>query len=405
MQGSILITNIGCLVSGDIENSVLDADALLVKDGKIARLGKGEEIGQRGADRVIDANEMVLTPGFIDSHAHMVVGDWTPRLNCLGWMEACLHGGVTTMLSKGENHIQGHPNDPAGVKALAILNKKLYDNFRPGGGLKVHGGALTVVEGLREDDFRELAEEGCWLLAEIGVKTLARGYQAQVTKWARKYGMKVPMHAGGAGIPGCMNQTAEDIIAVNPDIVAHINGGPTALSPGDIERLVCETNYPLEVVGNGNTKAMLKAVQLTQEKSTLQRIHIGSEMPTSKGIVPPAILHTLIQISSLIGIPASKAIAMATGNTARIYGLKTGLIEEGLPADLLIMDCPPGSVGKDALEAIEAGDSPGIAMIMVDGKIISFRGRNTPQTTKAVKIDGIEKKYASLEEYLFGVTR
>ena len=38
-----------------------------IKDGKIARIGKGLE----GAEQVIDATGLTLTPGFIDSHSHV----------------------------------------------------------------------------------------------------------------------------------------------------------------------------------------------------------------------------------------------------------------------------------------------------------------------------------------------
>ena len=51
---------------------------------------------------------------------------------------------------------------------------------------------------------------------------------------------------------------------------------------------------------------------------------------------------------------------MATGNTARVHKLPRGIIAEGLEADLVIMDAPMGSVGEDALSAIEAGDVPGM---------------------------------------------
>jgi enamidase len=55
------------------------------------------------------------------------------------------------------------------------------------------------------------------------------------------------------------------------------------------------------------------------------------------------------------------------------------VIEAGRPADLVIMDSPIGSVGKDALEAIKVGDIPSITMVMIDGEILVKKSRNTPQ--------------------------
>ena len=65
---------------------------------------------------------------------------------------------------------------------------------------------------------------------------------------------------------------------------------------------------------------------------------------------------------------------MATGNTARVYKLNRGLIAEGREADLVVVDAPLGSVGKDALSAIAAGDNPGVSLVLVDGKIVVDAG-------------------------------
>ncbi|MEM3452207.1 MAG: hypothetical protein QW835_01085, partial [Candidatus Hadarchaeum sp.] len=162
------IENIGKLVSGDINQPILDADTILIKDGKIAEVGWKGEVDVEAAKTRIDAMGLVVTPGFIDPHTHMVIGDWTPIQKAIGWMEGALLAGVTTMISQGENNIGGLPMDPAGNKALAILAAKTYKKYRPGGALKVHGGALMLVEGLTEQDFKEMAEAGVWLIAEIG---------------------------------------------------------------------------------------------------------------------------------------------------------------------------------------------------------------------------------------------
>ena len=50
----LLIKNIGTLVSGDINRQILDADAILVADAKIAAVGKGSDLESRPVDKVID---------------------------------------------------------------------------------------------------------------------------------------------------------------------------------------------------------------------------------------------------------------------------------------------------------------------------------------------------------------
>jgi enamidase len=48
------------------------------------------------------------------------------------------------------------------------------------------------------------------------------------------------------------------------------------------------------------------------------------------------------------------------------------------------MDAPMGSVGKDALSAIEAGDIPGIAAVLIDGQIKAGVSRNTPPPVRKI---------------------
>ena len=128
-----LITGIGRIVSGDIDAPLIDGDSISVVDGRIDAVGYG--VGDRGdADTVIDAKGTTVIPGLIDSHAHPVVGDFTPRQRTVDFIESSLHGGVTTMISAGEPHVPGRPKDIVGLKALAIAIARTYATFRPGGG-------------------------------------------------------------------------------------------------------------------------------------------------------------------------------------------------------------------------------------------------------------------------------
>jgi enamidase len=73
---------------------------------------------------VIDCGGMTVAPGLIDSHCHVVLGDYAPRQQQIGFLDSEVHGGVTTFISAGEVHLAGRPKDPAGTKALAILAPK-----------------------------------------------------------------------------------------------------------------------------------------------------------------------------------------------------------------------------------------------------------------------------------------
>lgn len=380
----LIINNIGTLVSGDIFNPVLNADTLLIEGGVIQAIGKEKTLDIRGVDQVMDVGGMTITPGLIDSHCHPVLGDFTPRQKMLDFIESSLHGGVTTLISAGEVHLPGRPKDVAGTKALAILAAKSFASARPAG-VKVLGGSIILEPGLQEKDFEELAKEGIRVVAEIGLGGVKSPKEAApMVKWAKKYGMVVMMHTGGTSIPGSTTVPAQDVIDTGPDVVSHINGGPTAISLTEAEKLIKNTSLALEIVHCGNSKMIVDVMKIVKEVKAFPRIIIGNDAPSGTGVIPLGILRVINFLASICDVKAEEAIAMATGNTARVYRLNRGVIEAGKEADLVIMDAPMGSVGKDALSAIEAGDIPGIAGVMIDGQMKIGVSRNTPPPNRKI---------------------
>jgi enamidase len=385
-MSKVLLKNIGKIISGDITDPILQGNAILIEEGKIKQFGREGDLDAAGAEMVIDCDGATVTPGLFDSHCHTVLGDYTPRQQQTGFLESEVHGGVTTFISAGEVHLPGRPKDPAGTKALAILAAKSFASFRPGGG-KVVGGAVILEKGLTKADFEELAKEGVRTVGEIGLGSIKNPEDAApMVQWAKECGMTVMMHSGGTSIPGSSTVTAEMVIQTNPDIVSHINGGPTAVAIAEIERLVTETDLALEVVHCGNPKVAVEAANLCVANNALNRIIIGNDAPSGTGVVPLGILRVICHLASLTAIKPEQAICMATGNTARVHKLPRGIIAEGTEADLVIMDAPMGSVGQDALSAIEAGDVPAVAMVLVDGKIVVAKSRNTPPAVRKPRV-------------------
>ena len=185
-QTKLVIRNIGLLLSGDLDQPILDADTVVAVGDRIAAVGKEKDVDTSGATVTIDAKGVALAPGLIDSHVHPVCGDWTPRQNQLGWIDSYLHGGVTTMVSAGEVHTPGRPKDVVGLKAMAIFAQRAFHAFRPGG-VKIYAGAPVIEHGMIEDDFKELAAAGVKILGEVGLGSVKDGKTArQMVGWARK---------------------------------------------------------------------------------------------------------------------------------------------------------------------------------------------------------------------------
>ena len=385
-MSDVIIRNAGTIASGDLEQPILDADTVVIRDGRIQAVGRSGDVDDASIEHQIDAGGATIMPGLIDSHVHPVLGDFTPRQRMIDFIQSCLHGGVTSMISAGEVHTPGRPKDREGTKALAVLASKAFDNLRPAG-VKVHAGALLLEKGLTEDDFAQVAEAGVRLVGEIGISGIVQPEDSEpMARWAQKHGMKVMVHVGGASVPGSSVIGADIVLAVSPDVAAHVNGGPTAPPLADVERILAESSVAVEVVQCGNVLALKKVVELCAREGVLHRLLVGTDMPSGTGVIPLGILRTLSWVSALGGVPPEQAIASATGNTAKVYDLDAGVIAPGRAGDVVIADSPRGSQADSALEALSIGDTPAIAAVLIDGEVLVYGSRNSPPATRKVAI-------------------
>jgi enamidase len=378
----LVIRNIGLILSGMLERPILDGDCVIAVDGRISAIGRAKDLEEEGATSIIDANGTALGPGLIDSHVHPVAGDWTPRQNQVGWIDSSLNGGVTTMISAGEVHTPGRPRDVVGLKAMAISAQRQFANLRPSG-VKVIAGAPCIEPEMTEQDFKDLADAGVTLLGEVGLGGVKDGPTARrMVQWARKYGIQSTIHTGGPSIPGSGLIDKDVVLEADTDVIGHVNGGHTALPDLQI-RCLCEgCKRGLEIVHNGNERAALYTLRIACEMKQLDRVILGTDAPAGSGVQPLGIARMVSMLSALGELAAEEAICLATGNTARMRKLDTGLIEVGRAADFVFLDKAQHSAGKSLLDSISLGDLPGIGMVVIDGVVRCQRSRNTPPAEK-----------------------
>jgi enamidase len=386
-SGKVVIRNVGLMLSGDIDKPLLDADCVVVLDGRIEAVGRQRELDTGGARTRIDARGTTLAPGLIDSHVHPVFGDWTPRQNQIGWIDSMMHGGVTTMISAGEVHLPGRPRDIVGLKALAITAQRAFDNFRPGG-MRVLAGAPVIEKGMVESDFAELAAAGVGLLGEIGLGSVKAGDEAaRMVGWARKHGIQSTIHTGGPSIPGSGLIDKDVVLEADADIIGHINGGHTALPEAHVCELCERSSRAIEIVHNGNERVAIAAAQAALQLKCPHRVILGTDSPAGSGVQPLGMLRLVALLASLGRIPAQTVWCFATGNTARLRKLNAGLIEPGRDADFVFLDRAQHSAGRTLLDSIEGGDLPGVGMVITDGLVRLGRSRNTPPATEVPVIE------------------
>ncbi len=379
-MASILIKNIGTLVTGNLARPLRQADSIFIEDGVIKGVGNGLN---RRADQIIDANGITAIPGLIDSHSHPSIGEYTPAQNSLSWITNYMHGGVTSLISAGELHLPGLPLPPDARTALAvaIVSKRCYENLRPSG-VKVYAGTLLLVPGLTEKDFDEIHALGIKLVKFIfyDYSLLPNGEANRYVEWAHARDIKVKIHSGGVSRSG-VSQVAgfEMVQRIRPDIIGHITGGPIPMAETDMLRIAHETDCFMEICTSGNYRLALSLARAVRANNLHHRVLIGTDTPGGTGIVPRGILREIAFLSSVGEIEPGKSICMATGNVGRAHDLNLGILEEGRPADIVLLHKITGSVAKDALDSFAKGDLPGISYVIIDGIVrVAGRSQQTP---------------------------
>lgn len=384
---TLLVEDIGLLVHGDPAVAPVRDTTLVVEDGVIAGIG----VDAAAPDRVLSAGGLTVMPGLVDGHIHPTFGEWTPAQNAVGWIGNYLHGGTTSMVSAGELHIPGLAFDaltPELVLSIAITSKHTTGRMRPSG-VKVNAGTVLLVPGMTEEHFDRAQREGIDQLKFIFYdwNRLGDGEAQRYVRWAHERGMTVKLHSGGMSRSGSSRVAGADVVvAVEPDIVGHISGGP--IPPPDADIVAIIDRLPdtyVEVCSSNNYRATMVVADELGRRGRLDRLTLGTDTPGGTGVIPRGMLRNICYLASVCGVDPVSAVAAATGQTARAHGLETGVIAEGRAADLLVLGPITGSGATDALEAFALGDLPGIATVLVDGvPLVTTRSEQTPPPSRSV---------------------
>jgi enamidase len=272
------IVNLKTIITGDWREPYSAGDTVLMDGGKIVSVGTAAPAAVEACDVVIDAGGATAVPGFIDSQVHITFGDYTPRQKTVGFLESYVHGATTTAISASEVHVPGRPKDPDGVKALAVAAFKCFEHYRPGG-MRVYGGSIILEPGLVEADLKEIAGKGVWLAkAGFGAVKTPFDYVPMIA-WAKKHGMVTTVHTGGSSIPDSSGIWAEHLIAMDPHVSFHVNGGPVAMPDADFPRMVHESKIALQVCTAGNLRTTLLLGDMVRKADQFDRFLIAWPAP------------------------------------------------------------------------------------------------------------------------------
>jgi enamidase len=375
-----IVTNIGEFFTGELRAPSAPVRSLLIEDGIIRELNPAADTL---CDSVLDARGGAVLPGLVDGHVHPVLGEWTPAQDAIGWIGNYLHGGTTSMVSAGELHTPGldYANlTPQLVTSLAEVTRATTGRVR-WSGVKLYAGTVLLVPGMTEAHFDRLAKAGVTLAKFLFYPLGSNPEEAKLyVRWCRERGIRVKVHTGGVSRSGLSQICGYEILSwLQPDIAAHVAGGPIPMSDVDLMRTIEETDFSLEICSSGNDRSTLMAVRRLQELKQLDRLTLGTDTPGGTGVIPRGMLRMILFLTGICELTPGEAIAIATGNTAKAHRLEVGVLAVGTPADLVVCGPVNGSYGQSVADAIGHGDLPGISYVLVDGEIVvEGRSRQTP---------------------------
>jgi dihydroorotase len=375
---------------------------LLIRDGRIADLGKG--IGRPDGVDTIDGEGAVLCPGLVDMRAALGEPGFEYRETIDSAAEAAAAGGITTLAALPDT--APAIDDPALVHLLVARGQET-------GSLDILPyGALT--RGCRGEEMAELGllrEAGAVAFTD-GTRTIATArLMALALNYARGFGGRIVQHAeeptlaaGGAatrgelatrlGLPAIPVEA--EVIMVARDIrLARMTGGALHFAhvstaealalirqaKNDGIAVTCDTAPPYfdlneAAIGNFRTYAKLSpplraeadraAVAAALADGTIDAVASDHQprdaddkrLPFAQAAAGGAGLVTLLAVTLAqvhgSGLDLGAAIRLLTAGPARLLGSAAGTLGRGAMADLCLFDL-------DRAWQVEAGVLPGKA--------------------------------------------
>jgi len=418
MNNKILIKNAAHILTIDPKLGEIRGGDLLIEDQRVADVGVN--LGPIDA-RVIDARDMIVLPGFIDTHRHTwqalvrnIASDWTlaqyfagvraalsPHYspddmylgNLIGALEA-LDAGITTLLDWSHNNNSPDHADgairglqDAGLRAVYAYGNSAAEWF-PINDLPTN---FDDIRRVRERYFASDDQLVTLAFAARGEFATARQTVRDFEE-ARKLGLRITMHAG-SGLWG-MHETLIPL--------AH-----QGLLKDDVTYVHCNTlsDEEFRLIGDtGGTASIAPEVELQMGHgflATLKLLEVGVrpsisiDVTTSIGGDMFGAMRAMLmgtravvnaraleqrRIVETLPLMCTDVLQFATIEGARACGLdhKVGSIAKGKQADLVLINTnalnlfPLHNATNAVVESCHVGN---VDTVLVAGRIVKEHGK------------------------------
>jgi len=366
-------------------DAILD---VLLDDGRVAELD--EKIRAKGAE-VVDANGLVVCPGFIDMHTHLREPGREDKETIATGTRAAAAGGFTAVCAMPNTE---PVNDGAGI-TRAILDKAKTD-----GVVRVWpiGAISKASKGEELAEFGDLREAGCVAVSDDGRPVANAQLMRRALEYARAFGLTVIDHCEEPSLTHgfAMNEGPvatwlglRGYPAVAESLVVERDIQLAALTRGKLHIAHLSTAGAVEAVRRGKARGVMVTAEATPHHLLLTDERVRETgYDTSTKMNPPlraeadriAVVEGLRDgtidciatdhaphgvddkrveydqaANGVVGLETAVAlcldrlvrsgvielprlVAAFSTNPARILGLPGGTLKPGAPADVTVLD-------------------------------------------------------------------
>lgn len=391
-----------------------EVGTVYLENGVIQKQKEDQKPGKN--DRVIDAKGCFVMPGLIDMHVHFRDPGQEYKEDIESGSRAAAHGGVTTVVTMPNTRpVIDSPDRYAYVENKAKLLSPIH---------VLQTGAITRGQkGEELADIEGMVQAGVKAISEDGKSVMNTGLAKKAFEVAARLGIPVLDHCEDADLVqgGCMNEdensrrlhlpgisnATEDSIAARDIILAHETGAHLHLchcstrGVAEMVRAAKKAGYPVsaevcphhfvltsdDIVRDDPNYKMNPPLRAREDVDALiqglkegymevistdhaphsQKDKEGSMRTAAFGIVgiETSLALTYTELVEKGFLTPLQMVEKMSWNPARIMGLDSGTLQEGHPADVVIMDPE--------------------AEYMIDKKQFLSKGKNTPFHGRKVK--------------------
>jgi dihydroorotase len=317
---------------------------IAIKDGKILEVSKN--IVKDRALKTVSAKDRIVTPGFIDMHAHCYDGIG----NGMNADRSCLGRGVTTVVDAGSAGSSTFPNFRKYIINTSTTRIVALVHISPIGTIMYDGGLFNLL----------------WLNPQLTAKMAMENKPVVV-------GIKIQLSKSisGANDLEALKRALQAAEIARLPLMVHIDDPysplPDILKPlrkGDIFTHVYNNHTHGILDANGK---IIPEAREARERGVIfdpaqGQTHFSfdvAEKCMQQGFLCETIstdltvvtverrvfdLPTMVSKFMAIGVPLEKAVAMVTANPARVfdYGAQIGTLRPGSEADVSIFELRDG---------------------------------------------------------------